>query len=177
MGLLAGMLIGAGVALAGKLCSTGKEMYRDNLISQKELEEINAKSKAFERFIEYHKQQINLAYDLEVKFLDHLNEIIDKSYKTLDKIIDKVDALDDNSPKIHFYINTMTEFQQNISKIVSVLNNNGKYYNNNMLETTRVQMIDYHSETDIGTRDTSEKESNLLNFSEFPELPKLPRKN
>lgn len=176
MGFITGALIGAGSFLIGKLISTGKEMYRDDLITKKELEEIKAKSKAFESLVNYNKHKLDLAYDLEIQFLDRVMELLDNTYSLTEKLIDKVDALDDNSPKIHFYIETVKNIQERAMQLLGTLNSDeGKYYNSISIRDASVSMIDFHNETAIGSRDTQEKNRDDL-ISILPSLPKLPKK-
>lgn len=176
MALLTSALIGAGCFLAGKLLSTGKEMYRDNLISKKELEEIKAKSEAFEKLLNHHTHKIELAYNLEMRFLDDLNIMIERAYGYVDKCMDHVEQLDDNSPKIHFYMSHMQQIYNNLNGVISFLGQEGKYFNDNILQSTNVRMIDFNNETAIGNRETQEKESDhYIPGLPFPQLPKLPK--
>ncbi|MGL6168243.1 MAG: hypothetical protein ACRC0Y_08150, partial [Fusobacteriaceae bacterium] len=138
MSFIIGSLIGAGIgALVGKLASTGKEMYRDNLISQKEMEEIKAKSKAFEQLINHYKDRLDKAYNLEVLFLEKTSFLIETTNKQISDCLSTVGKLDDNSPKLEFYMKSFLELQNGVRELTRVLHSSeAKYFNNGLLKNT-----------------------------------------
>ncbi|MGL5051794.1 MAG: hypothetical protein ACRC6A_02095 [Fusobacteriaceae bacterium] len=86
-----------------------------------------------------------------------------------------VGKLDDNSPKLEFYMKSFLELQNGVRELTRVLHSSeAKYFNNGLLKNTDIGMIDFHNETNIGTREKQEtKEESLISI--LPILTKLPR--
>ncbi|MGL4867876.1 MAG: hypothetical protein ACRC4S_04350 [Cetobacterium sp.] len=170
------LMIGGLVVISyviGKLASTGKEMYRDNLISEKELQEIRAKSKAFEQVVEHYKNKLDKAYNLEVLFLENTKNLIETTNKQIDLCLNIVEKLDDNSPKIEFYMKSVLELQSGVRDMMKELSRSeGKYFNDNTLKSTNIGILDFHNETNIGTREKEESREDSF-MSVLPILKKI----
>lgn len=146
----------------GTLCSTARDMRSDGLISQKELAEIEAKSKAFEQFVNYNKNIVDKAFELEMKVLDFQKVLLDKILFLLEKV-EKIE----NEDKLNIYYNQISSIQNTLNDSIK---SDAKYFNGEMMNNSSVGMTDFHNKTQIGENQTS-YENPKIGIKDIPKRP------
>lgn len=149
-------LIGAGLAT---LCSTARDMYKDNLITKKELAEIEAKEKAFSKLIDHKSKIVDRAFDLEMEVLSCRGYIIDK----IVYLTERFEKLNDEI-KINAYFNLISSLIQQLNNLIT---QNPKYFTKEFIESNSVKMIDFHNNTQIG-ESTTNYEIPVINLKSIP---------
>lgn len=147
-----GIAIAATVGvIAGKLCSTARDMNSDGLITRKELAEIEAKSKAFSEYIEYNKTKLKISYDYQIEILNYKKDLVDNLKLLSIKLLE----IDDKSPKLQIFSESIFGIREEIKEM-------NQYLNVDFLETTQIQMTDFHNSTEIGGKTTNYKSDSTL---------------
>lgn len=172
MSFIAGALISAGTYLIGKAMSTGKEMNRDNLITQKEMEEIKAKSKAFHELIEYSKYKLDKAYNLEMEMINFHKQSLELAHYNIQNCLKAVEKLEDtNLNKLEYYRDALSRAYEDLRNLRI---KNLDYFNEKLLENNKIGMVDFHNSTEIGTRESKKdkEEPSLIEVISKIPLPK-----
>jgi len=154
-----GLLVTAAVGIVGTLCSTARDMYSDNLISKKELAEIEAKSKAFTAVVEYETNKVNNAFELELKEIELRDKYIGDFLDKIIFLIEKLDTVEEGT-RFTLYYNQISTLQDSLNELIT---SDPKYFTNELIEKSKVQMIDTHHQTQIGVSSTNYSSSDLSN--------------
>jgi len=144
--------------IVSTVCSTARDMHADRLITQKELAEIEAKSKAFSKILSLKSNQIDKAFRLELELIKLAEEYL----KIIQDMSDKIMSIQDNSPKIQIYDQKISCFLNSIDAFVR---GDSKYFKELDLKSFENGMIEYDSPTQIGTGSTNYKKDEGSNIS------------
>ncbi len=149
------ILVGGAITVIGMMCKTAKQMHENHLITQKELAEIEAKSKAFEQYVKYHQNTVDKAYELEKELLGFANRNLEFAKSLMEKIM----VLDERSKKIEML---HIEICRLIDANTAILLNNPKYFNETLFRNNKISSIDFHNSTDIGKNESPIQQENYL---------------
>ncbi|GEM_PF-5870269 len=148
-------ILGFAAGMITTVCSTARDMYKDNLISKKELAEIEAKSKAFKEIMGLKKHTLGCAFKLEMRWLDHKDKLLDNITALLDKF-DK----SRNERHLEFYAGRIKQMQDTYSLL---LTEDPKYFHDRLLEQNGHELIEFHNDTQIGSG-TTKYEAPMIEF-------------
>lgn len=134
-----------------------RDMKADKLIQEKELAELEAKIDCYIEYTNFYKEALNKCYELERKEL----ELADMVSNKIVFLLEKLELLEQNSIKIEIYIEMINRYQGILDKII---NNLGKYFNERIIESSRIDIPEFIKYTEIGRQYRNRKK--LVNSME-----------
>lgn len=134
-----------------------RDIKADKLIQEKELAELEAKIDSYIEYTNFYKEALNKCYELERKEL----ELADMISNKIVFLLEKLELLEENSIKIEIYIELINRYQGILDKII---NNLGKYYNEKIIESSRIDIPEFIKYTEIGKQYHNRKK--LVNIME-----------
>ncbi|HQB08550.1 MAG TPA: hypothetical protein PLW37_01670 [bacterium] len=155
--------------IVSTVCSTARDMNADRLITNKELAEIEAKSKAFSEMISLKGDQIDKSFRLEMEIIGLAKEYL----KMIQNMSDKIMILPDNSPKIHTYDQQISCFLNSIDALVR---GDAKYFKDLDFGSFDNGRIEFNNPTKIGTSSTNyrkDEKPHIGNIIEHDNYKKL----
>jgi len=147
-----GIIIGA----ISKICGTARDMAADRLITEKELAEIEAKSKAFKQMIEFQQNTIDKLFELELASIDFAK----KYFQLIDKLTDRILEIPDNSPKLLIYSNAI---DKNLESLNAFIQGDAKYFNQLNISNNNIQLTNFDNPTQVGYNSTNYDGENKVN--------------
>ncbi|MDD3051476.1 MAG: hypothetical protein PHR06_10065 [Candidatus Cloacimonetes bacterium] len=152
-----GMIITGVLTAIGIVASTARGMHADNLISEKELREIEARSKAFTEFINFKRYHLEREYELRIFMITSLQE----QFRDIMSLFDKIMLIDDNSPKLEILdrkLNVVLEYYKNFMQITS------DQIKNNDFHISEINNFNFDKLTEIGTKHKNVNYANSINY-------------
>lgn len=136
---------------------TFRDIKADKLIQEKELAELEAKIDSYIKYTNFYEEALNKCYELENKELELIKMISNK----IELLLEKLELLEESSIKINIYIDQISRYQSILDKMV---NNLGKYYNEKIIESSRIDIPEFIKYTEIGRQYRNRKK--LVNSME-----------